>query len=216
MTRLRDFVRRYPIASIAVIVAVVVLLGLAAYRTMLGASAAAPPPQAATSPSPEATPAPATTPPAASAVTPPPAVSAVTPTKSAVTPTSPPGAGRPNPFQPLISPQAPSAPAGGGAPLPPVPPLAPGLPAAPASATPPVPAAPPAPEFTLVGFLWGDRALAVLQDSQGSYIVAPGDIVRPGVRVVAIDVRREVVELDQHGTKFSVGLQPPAATPGKP
>jgi len=89
-------------------------------------------------------------------------------------------------------------------PLPPVPPLAPATPGAPGPGA--APLTPPAPDYRLVGFLWGDTAVVILEDSQGSYIVGPGETVKPGIRVVSIDVRREVVRLDRNGTPVELTL----------
>lgn len=220
MTALRALVRRYPVAAVAVIVGVVGLGGWMFYQSRQSQEQ----PRAV---------APPITPPIGTPVTPTAAVgspTAVTPTSPAgaarpVTPTPtvrggaaspsapgqtgpgqggappvPSGEGRANPFQPLATP-------GGGVTLPPVPPLPATGPAGPGQATGPLtPSAPPAPEYRLVGLLWGDRAFVILEDSQGSYIVGPGDTVRPGVRVVAIDVRREAVRLDRDGTPIDLTL----------
>ena len=205
MTALRELVRRYPVAAVAVIVGVVGGGGWMFYQTRQSQEQ----PRAV---------APPITPPIGTPVTPTAPAglpSAVTPTSPAgparpVTPTSPSapggtapvggGEGRANPFQPLATP-------GGAVTLPPVPPLPATGPAGPGQATGPLtPSAPPAPEYRLVGLLWGDRAFVILEDGQGSYIVGPGDTVRPGVRVVAIDVRREAVRLDRDGTPIDLTL----------
>ena len=198
MAALRELARRYPVAAIAIIIGVVGGGGWMLYQSRLSQqqpNAAAPP-------------------------IPPPIGARVTPTAPAgsapaVTPTSPSapaqtgpgqggtapvpgGEGRANPFQPLTSPPGSNPAPGGGVTLPPVPPLAP---AAPGAAT-----VPPTPEYRLVGLLWGDRAFVILEDSLGSYIVGPGDTVKPGVRVVAIDVRREAVRLVRDGTPIDLTL----------
>lgn len=212
MTALRALVQRYPVAAVVVIVGVVGLGGWMFY-------------QSRQSPEQPRAVAPPITPPIGTPVTPTAPAgspSAVTPTSPArtprpVTPASPSapggtapvtgGEGRANPFQPLATPGGPSPAPGGGVTLPPVPPLPATGPAGPGQATvPPTPSAPPAPEYRLVGLLWGDRAFVILEDSQGSYIVGPGDTVRPGVRVVAIDVRREAVRLDRDGTPIDLTL----------
>ncbi len=204
MTAIRELVRRYPVAAIAVVVGIVGLGGWMLYQSRLSHEQ----PNAVTPP---------ITPPIGTPVTPTaPAGSApaVTPTSPSApaqtgpgqggTPVVPGGEGRANPFQPLAgSPGSNPAP-GGGVTLPPVPPLPATGPAGPGQGT--VPPVPPAPEYRLVGFLWGDAAFVILEDGQGSYIVGPGDTVKPGVRVVAIDVRREVVRLDRDGTAVELTL----------
>ena len=112
--------------------------------------------------------------------------------------------GRANPFLPLGSPQGSSAAPSGGPILAPVPPLPPAGPAGPAQGV--ASGAPPAPAYRVVGFVWGDSALAILEDGQDSYIVAPGDTVKPGVRVVAIDDRRELMQLDRDGMPVQLML----------
>jgi hypothetical protein len=61
----------------------------------------------------------------------------------------------------------------------------------------------------LVGFVEGPTLLAVLEDGRRSYIVAPGDIIEPGLRVTRVDAERQRVRLEWHGTplELSVALQ---------
>ena len=224
MGAIRSLIKRYPVAAIAVAVAVAGLGGWTFYQSQLAQEQ--PPPRAT---------APAITPPIGTPVTPTRggAAAPVGPAGSApaVTPTSPnvpasrPGAaapgqpgpgqgvtspgtageGRANPFEPLVAPPG-SNPAPGAVTIPPVPPLAPTGAAGPGTGTAPPVSPPPAYAYRVVGFLWGDAALAILEDGQGSYIVGPGDTVKPGVRVVAIDVRREIVRLDRDGTAVELTL----------
>jgi hypothetical protein len=121
----------------------------------------------------------------------------------------PPGTGRPDPFSPLAA-------SGGGAPapaapsLPPVPPLAPGALgpsafAAPGAATPGV--TDPRGQFRLDGIVFGPSAVAILRDGAGSYIVEPGDMVTPGVRILAIDAKNSTVTLGSKDQSWQLGLR---------
>lgn len=86
--------------------------------------------------------------------------------------------------------------------LPPVPPLLPGgLP------VPGAPGGPAGAAFRVAGVLGGSEALAILEDGARSYIVAPGDVPVPGVRVVAIDVGRGVVALVRNGVPQELQLE---------
>jgi hypothetical protein len=208
MTPLRELIRRYPVAAIAAVVAALVLGGWTVYQSRVpqqGASVPPPQPPRIAAPPPIA-------PPAGTAVTPtaptgPAGSTVVTPTFGA-TPPETTGEGRPNPFEPLTGPPGP-VPAPSGPAIPPVPPLQPGGPAGQGTA-PQAPPAPPAPQYRLVGFVWGDTAFAILEDGRGTYIVGPGDTVTAGTKVVAIDVRREVVWLDRDGTSVALTFAGPA------
>jgi hypothetical protein len=132
--------------------------------------------------------------------------------------------GRANPFEPLDAPAAPARPsaAAPGAPhaaipaLPPIPPLDPNSPvldaAARVRAVPPpaISAAPAAAALRLVGFVKGQTALALIEEGGRSYLVAPRDLISPGLRVTAIDADRQVVRLDVHGAPvvLSIGSNP--------
>lgn len=128
-------------------------------------------------------------------------------------------AGRPDPFEApagyvfVGSGPTPSRPAAGGsrsgAGLPPVPPLPPGLGGGPGTSS-PTASAPPAPLYRLTGVLGGPRAVAILVDKDGSHIVSAGDVLAPGVRVLAIDPLHGVVQLDQYGSTVEVRLAAPA------
>lgn len=96
---------------------------------------------------------------------------------------------------------------GGVQALPPVPPLLPGglpVPGAPGGPSPTVLAGV---AFRVAGVLGGSEALAILEDGTKSYIVAPGDVLAPGVRVVAIDVGRGVVALIRNGVSQELYLE---------
>jgi len=229
MGAIRDLIRRYPVAAIAVVVAAA-FGGWTIYQarqaqqpahvlpppTSIATLPAAPPgaapvtptgparqagvtaPVTPTSPSGAAAPGPGGTSPSTGGVTAPGLTA-----PGGATPTETSGEGRANPFEPLTGPPG-SSPAPGGAPLPPVPSLPPAGSGGPGVA--PAPVVPAAPVYRVVGFLWGDTAIAILEDGQDSYIVGPGDTVKPGVRVVAIDVRRELVRLDRDGTAVELML----------
>ncbi len=195
MGAIRNLIRRYPAAAIAIVLAAAGFGGWTIYQQRQPAQPGiqAVPGRAVTPTSPSGAAAPG-----AGATT--------------VTPTSPLGAtppestrtGRANPFEPLTGPSNPGTTPAGGSTIPPVPPLAPSV--APG-------AAPPVPLYRVAGFLWSDRTIAILEDGRGSYIVGPGDTVRPGVQVLAIDVRRELVRLDQEGIAVELALAPIRRSP---
>jgi len=58
----------------------------------------------------------------------------------------------------------------------------------------------------VTGIMRNASALAIIEDAQGTHVVGAGDLVGPGVRVVAIDVGRGVVELTAHGVPVDVAL----------
>jgi len=118
--------------------------------------------------------------------------------------------GRPDPFIPLVQPQ--SATGGGqsgGVPLPPVPPLTPGT-TGPGGL--PVPGVV-APGYRVVGILRNAVALAILEDGKGSYIVEPGDLLAPGVRVAAIDAAKGIVVLVRDGVPVELRLSTEVKSP---
>lgn len=203
MGALRDLIRRYPVAAIAVVVAAAALGGWSIYQLRLAQQAVAPvsqaPPPKATAPSATPPPSTPTTPAGAGATAP----SAPSGPGQASSPPQP-AQGRPNPFQPLATPSG-STPAPSGAAIPPVPPLPPG--GSSGQSGPAQAAAPAAPPYRLAGLVWNDAAaLAILEDGPQSYIVRPGDRVIPGTAVVAIDVRREVLRLARGGTLLELKL----------
>lgn len=122
---------------------------------------------------------------------------------------SEPGLGRINPFDPLISASvqfSPRAGAGMAIPLPPIPPLDPNgpMPATGAAGQiPPIPTvrdlAPPS-GLRLLGFAAGRTAFALIEEGGKSFLAAPGDLIRPGLRVVAVDAGRQAVRLEWQGT----------------
>lgn len=213
MNAIRGLIKRYPLAAIAIVAFAAGFSGWTIYQWRQIE-------QAAVHVLPE--PAPVATPPAApstsSSVTPAaPAGQAPLPgtTSPPGGPTAPPtssglgtavrssGKGRANPFKPLAGTLSPgSAPPGTKA-ISPVPPLPPA--GTPSSAAPP---AVPVPVYKIVGLLWSDQAVAILEDGGGSYVVAPGDIVEPDIRILTIDVQREVVRLDRGGMPVELSLVP--------
>ncbi len=216
MDRIRELVRRYPIAAGALIAALVAAGGWQAYQ------AVARPPQAAApqagAPPPAQAPGSQTAPRApgtsgASGAPKPgtPGSAAATGTSSAPGAGTAPGSsqaaeeGRSNPFAPLVG-QGGEA----GQPLPPVPPLAPGAPGGPPGAENAIPGT----QFRLAGILAGAQPLAIIEDGKSSYIVATGDVFASGAEVVAIDVRRDRVQIKVNGTITTLTLQ--AASPSAP
>lgn len=206
MQRLREIVRKYPLASAAVAGALALLVGWQVYqgvvtRRVSGPAAVAPP--ARTAPTPPRAPSP-TTPGAPGPAAPGPGA---TPSGAANPPAPPspitgvmPPAGRADPFIPLVST------GGGGGRLPPVPALSPsGVP------LPGMPFPPGGPGgeggLRVAGIIWDRGALAIVVDERGSYIVAPGDEITPGLRVVRIDVGRRVVEVQRSGVRQELTLQ---------
>ncbi|HEV2440262.1 MAG TPA: hypothetical protein VGX97_09390 [bacterium] len=221
MGAIQNLIRRYPVAAIAVVVAVAGVGGWTIYQSHQAQQQGAqvlPPPSGPGVPPIRPAPGTAVTPPAPSG-----AARGVTPTSpggpasgsGGATPgqTGPSqgaaapgttGEGRANPFEPLAGSSGSNPAPGGGVTIPPVPPLPPTAPGGPGQ--PAVPAAPPAPEYRVVGFVWSDVAFAILEDAQSSYIVSPGDTVKPGIRVISIDVRREIVRLNRDGTPVDLTL----------
>jgi hypothetical protein len=154
---------------------------------------------------------------AAQADTPRPAEAAAAAEIQAAVNTAAPGLGRENPFDPLAATaqnrsgasnpgNAPgTARASGNAvprpafrrpmlPLPPVPPLDPGTLPPEGGGGPPATTG-----LRLVGFVTGRTVLAVIEDGGHSYLAAPGDLIRPGLRVAAVDAARQIVRLEWHG-----------------
>jgi hypothetical protein len=121
--------------------------------------------------------------------------------------TGTPGVGRPDPFSPL------AGQIGSGTPhttLPPVPPLSPNAlgASAPGGGEPGAPgvSASPTTQFHLTGILDGQVPVAILNDASGSYIVAPGDTVVSGVRLVAVDADAHSVTLSWNDQSWQVRL----------
>lgn len=226
MTGIRELVSRYPIASAAAAVALLVIVGDRVYRAVVGPPQV-PGPPAQTLPAGPATPGkqvPGTAAPGVNGTRAPggtPAPGVTTPPSATPTPGGPPGpsvaqrtgpgtgvgggtlspgAGRSDPFIPVV----PTTP-GPGTTLPPVPPLAPGLPGPGGLPLPPGvggPAAPPLepePPLRLVGIVWDRAALAIVEDGKASYVVGPGDVFGPGTQVVLIDVRQGAVRVLRSG-----------------
>jgi hypothetical protein len=118
----------------------------------------------------------------------------------------PPGTGRPDPFVPLVSSAAPSPAA---PPLPPVPPLAPGALGPSAPTLPglgPSAQTNPGAQLRLTGIVYGESALAIINDGAASYIVAPGDTVASGLRLTAIDAANGTVTLASNKQSLQLSL----------
>lgn len=203
MTWIRELIARHPVATAVVVVALLVVAGRRMYQTGAGPS------QVAVQPRPA--PAPSVSAPAPPAQTVSPGTSA--PGKPVPEPTTSGTGGRtapsaPSPFHPPVTPGAGGggARSGGGLLLPPRVPEAPG----PGDASATRPSGPPAPVYRVAGIagIIGDAAaLAIVEDGTGSHIVATGDVLGPGVRVVAIDLQRGAVELLQHGAPVVLRLR---------
>lgn len=202
MNRLTSLVRRYPFASIAVVVAIAVggFYLLTAGRQTRTGSAVAPPQPAATpiarvaTPAAPATPAPAPTP--AAAPPPPPAQAA----------------GRADPFAPLVKAQV-----GGGAPpapgpaLPPPPPLPPPLfpgPGAPGAPGAPVPPSPGVARLSsgaqLIGVLGDTGKVAIIKIGPEVFIVAQGEMIQDRIRVELVDANAGLVVLIEDGERVEL------------
>jgi len=215
LTRLRQLMTRYPIATVAVSAVLLAFVAWQIYHAVAPAPAQV---QLAA-----VVPGPTTAPPATGSSPAAPGGGGLAgaggaglkpaPTTGGQSGASmPPAEGRPDPFVSLVQP-----PGGGsagspvrGVPLPPVPPLAPG--ALGPGGVPMPPGGPAGPSYRVAGIIRDTVALAIVEDGVRSHIVEPGDILGPGVRVVAIDARRGVVELMQDGVPVELRL---AAAGGK-
>jgi hypothetical protein len=209
LKRLRELMKKYPLASAAVAGGLALLLGWQVYQEVgaprTGPTAVAPTAPARPSPTPSVAPTPGA--PAAPGPTPAAPGPAAAP-GGPQTPPAPPGpvtglqgpAGRVDPFAPLVSTEG-----GGGRPvLPPVPVLGPG--------GVPLPGGPLSPSggeggLRLAGIIWDRGVIAIMADGRGSYIVGPGDEITPGLRVVRIDVARRVVQVQRSGGMQELTLQ---------
>ncbi len=87
-------------------------------------------------------------------------------------------------FIPLVS-------SGGGVPLPPVPSLSPGGPLTAGGL--------PVGDLRVVGIIWDTGAVAIVVDARGSYVVEAGDEIGPDMQVERIDARRGVVAVRRGG-----------------
>ncbi len=198
MTRVRELIAQYPAASAVIVAVVLAVAGWRIYQTMAGAPQAgrstlspsvSPAQEPATSPKPAA---PAPNPRGNQAGTGGAAGASSSGGNPASTAPSEGGGGAlitgRDPFTSPIG-----SGTGGGPPLPPVPPLAPGSAAGPGAG------GPEAPAYRVAGIIRDSVALAIVEDGTRSYIVGPGDELRPGVRVTAIDSRQGIVRLIADG-----------------
>lgn len=212
LKRLRELIRKYPLASAAVGGVLALALGWQVYQGIGARRVSAPvavAPPARPSPAPGQAPSPGTPgapPPAAPGPAMPPGGAAPGGPAYSPAPTGPVTgiqgpAGRPDPFAPLVSEGG-----GGRYALPPVPALAPG--------GIPLPGGAPFPPgligeagLRVAGIIWDRGVVAIMVDGKASYIVRPGDEFSPGMRVVRIDVQRRVVEVQRSGGRQELTLQ---------
>ena len=231
VTRIREFSYKQPAATAVI---AFLLIGVALFRIYQTSTRRVPsgPPPAAVAPNPNAAapggvPTPSTAP--TTGVPLPPGVGG-TPTSPSGSLPLPPGsssanggtavagsgggAGRPDPFEAPAgyvfvgsgpNPTRPAAGGRSGSGLPPVPPLPPGIGGGPSTSS-PTASGPPVPLYRLTGVMGGPMAVAILVDKDGSHVVSSGDVLAPGIRVLAIDAAHGVVQLDQFGTTVEVRL----------
>jgi hypothetical protein len=212
MRKAVSYFRAHPVVAVALIVGVVAVVYLIATRE-------GPPPQPAATPLPPAAPSPQA--PGAPVATPSPAPQ---PTPQAAAPqagASPAptpgaavlaGAGRVDPFAPLVVAEA-ARPAPGLVP-PPVPlppplfPGQPGQPGAPPAAAPTPPPPPPKEASTaeLVGLVNDSIAVAIVRIGGQTYVVAAGDVIKAKIKVTAIDPERRQVVLEEDGERFELKM----------
>jgi len=212
VVRIRDLFRTHPVVSWGLVLLVLLGLGYAGIRTF---TPPAPPQREPARPAEEQAPRAATPPQGAAKAAPIPRLQ---------------GAGRPDPFQPLVvekpagqprrpalaPPTAPAVPAVPPLPLPP-PSVPPPPPAAPQPATAPQQqAAPPPqpapaqgaslPKLVITGILSNARPLAIVRAGGTTSIVAEGEEVIPGVKVVRIEPEAGRVVVEVNGRSVEVRL----------
>lgn len=200
MNRLTSLVRRYPVASIAVVVAV------AGVGFLLLTGRPQPPTGGAV-----ATPAPVASPVRAPA-SPGPAVATPAPLPTAAAAPPPPAqaAGRADPFSPLVKAQVGGAPPAQPVTLPPPPPLPPPLFPGP-GASPAQPVAPgPAPVARLstgaqlIGVLGDTGRVAIIKIGTVVFIVAQGETIQDRIRVELVDANAGLVILIEDGERVEL------------
>jgi hypothetical protein len=183
MKRIRDVLRRHPLATALGAGVLAAVIGWGVYRGVAPA-----PPHA---PSPTATGSPQARSGGESPAAPPPAPAARASVPSA--------GGRAAPFLPPRG-------AGEGKTLSPVPSPSP------ESSVPPVPPQEPMRALRLVGIVAHGGALAIVEDETGAYVVGPGDEIGPEVQVVRIDLGQGTVDIERRGAHEELHL-PPADMP---
>lgn len=217
MNRLREFIKKNPIAGWAIVVGIVAIAGYMAMSQLMGGrttgarttappAAQAPPPVVATTPRPAA-PAPAPTPAPATVTAPVPQVTA-----PKVVPSGP--TGRADPFVPLVrtpgfgAPGTPPPPPPSATlppppfPVPPgsaVPPSGPGLP------PPPLPAGAPSEGMVVTGIVGNSHAVAILNFGGRTEIVAEGETIGD-LKILNIDSVRRSVTFLRAGRRFEVRM----------
>ncbi|HEU5299791.1 MAG TPA: hypothetical protein VFW08_09880 [bacterium] len=220
MGRIREFIKKNPIAGWAAVLVLVAAAGYVVSSQFFGSSepaaspptapaSATPPRTPAATPAPGATPAPAATPapgqaPSAQAV-PAPAPAVVVPKA-----TVPPGpVGRDDPFLPVVRDTGPPAgtPPPPGAPLPPPPFPTPGQqlppPPLPGGGVPPLQAGQGG--VAVTGIVGNSHAVAIIVVGGRTEIVGAGDELGD-LRVVRVDPNRRLVTFLRAGTRFDVRM----------
>lgn len=190
------YLRTHPLVAGALAVAIVALVLMVWPRQ-------GPPPQPAATPRPS----PAASPQAGAPAAPVGPQPAASPTPAPTPEAALPGAGRPDPFAPLVVAEAPRpAPGAVPPPAPLPPPLFPGQPARPGA--PPAPTPPPKEASTaeLVGLVHDSVAVAIVRVGGQTYIVSPGDVIRDKIRVTGIDPQQRVVVLEEDGERFELKM----------
>lgn len=213
MRKVAAYFRSNPVMAVAVAVGIVgvgyfLLTGQQPPAATIQPAPAPATPMAPAAPGPETAPGPAQ-PPGTPAPVPP-----ATP-RPAPGVAAPAGAGRPDPFEPLVRDQ-PAAPQPGRAVIPPPAPLPP--PVFPGQVVPGAPGAPPQPAGTptpppkeastaeLIGILGDSGGVAIIKVKGKTYIVNRGDIILNKIRVNIVDALRRLVILEEDGELFELRL----------
>jgi len=197
MNRFTALIRRYPIASVGLLVAIVA--GVILLRPKTPTAVVQPPPPAAS----PAIPVPAGTP----QVAPSPAA---TPAPAAASPPPPQAAGRADPFVPLVTARAGPAPGPQPVSLPPPAPLPPPLfpgPGGPVPVGTPPPPPPPArlsAGAQLIGVLGDTGRVAIIKIGGQVYIIAQGEMIQNRIRVELVDAKEGLVILIEDGQRVEV------------
>lgn len=208
MDRIREFLKKNPIAGWAVVLALVAAAGYLLASRLFGGAPGATTPAAPAAVTPQ--PAPAVTPAAPGPVAQPVPAPAPAPVVVAPKSTVPPGpVGRADPFVPVVRDpgQIPVGPPPPGAPLPPPPFPTPGGPPLPA---PPLPGGGVPPiaggdGVAVTGIVGNSHAVAVVVVGGKTEIVGPGDELGD-LRVVRVDPTRRMVTFLRAGRRFDVRM----------
>src|SRR3990170_4637642 len=208
MDRIREFLKKNPIAGWAVVLALVAAAGyLLASRLFAGAPPAATPPAAPAAVAPRPAPATPSAPAPAAQPVPAPVPAAVPPVAPRSTVPSGP-VGRADPFVPVVrDPGVPVGPPPPGAPLPPPPFPTPGGPPLP---PPPLPGGGVLPlqagdGVAVTGIVGNSHAVAIVVVGGRTEIVGTGDELGD-LRVVRVDSTRRMVTFLRAGRRFDVRM----------